>query len=45
MIGLCDVAHRDTVLLDEKGNERAGFATSSAGEVFLGLDSEKEQEA
>jgi hypothetical protein len=35
------------VLLDQKGNERAGFATSdiSPGAVFLGLDSEKGQEA
>jgi hypothetical protein len=33
------------VLLDAKGNERTGYATSDAsGEVFLGLDSEKEQE-
>ncbi len=35
------------VLLDAKGNERAGFATSDAipGEVFMGLDSENGQEA
>lgn len=33
------------VLLDAKGNERTGYATSDAsGEVFLGLDSEKEQQ-
>ncbi len=35
------------ILLDAKGNERAGFATSDniPGEVFMGLDSEKGQEA
>ena len=33
------------VLLDAKGNERAGFATGGTGEVFVGLDSEKGQEA
>jgi hypothetical protein len=33
------------VLLDAKGNERTGYATSDgSGEVFLGLDSEKEQQ-
>jgi hypothetical protein len=34
-------------LLDPKGNERAGFATSdfALSEVFIGLDSEKGQEA
>jgi hypothetical protein len=34
------------VLLDGNGNERAGFATSDgAAEVFIGLDSERAQEA
>ena len=34
-------------LVDPKGNERAGFATSdfTPSEVFIGLDSEKGQEA
>lgn len=33
------------VVLDKKGNERGGFGTSDAGEVWLGLDSETAQEA
>jgi hypothetical protein len=33
------------ILLDAKGNERAGYVTSDvSGEVFIGLDSEKGQE-
>ena len=33
------------VLLDAKGNERAGYVTSdTSGEVFMSLDSEKAQE-
>ena len=33
------------VVLDRHGNERGGFGTSDAGEVWLGLDSERAQEA
>jgi hypothetical protein len=34
------------ILLDANGNERAGFATGDlSGEVFMGLDSERGQEA
>lgn len=34
------------IVLDTKGNERGGFGTSDvSGEVWMGLDSEKRQEA
>jgi hypothetical protein len=32
------------IVLDHKGNERGGFGTSDSGDVWLGLDSEKEQQ-